>query len=211
MAASVPLFLIASNPATSQTKTTRPPAMPSAVRAACDMAFAIAKTTPGVSVRRRTGTFNDETMRMPIFGCGLALSGSFKRAEATGDAAVRLRDAFMAQGWTEMGAYSADGTDGTSFAFRKGAVSCLARGTWNGGAATASSGIDKVAMLCESIFGTDNINGYETRDRIVIVALVALVHHSGSCAGDESGPPRLHRGAPPVNQPPSTSGGSNQR
>ena len=75
--------------------------MPSAVRAACDMAFAIAKATPGVSIRRSTGTFRDETLRMPIFGCGLALSGSFKRAEATGDAAIRLRDAFMAQGWTE--------------------------------------------------------------------------------------------------------------
>ena len=68
---------------------------------------------------------------MPIFGCGLALSGSFK----TTGRGVRLRDAFMAQGWTEMPAYSADGTDGTSFAFRRGAVSCLVRGTWDGGAA----------------------------------------------------------------------------
>jgi hypothetical protein len=154
MAASVPLFLIASNPATSQTKTTRPPPVPSAVRAACDMAFAIAKSTPGVSVRRRTGTFNDETLRTPIFGCGLAISGSFKRAEATGDAAIRLRDAFMAQGWTEMPAYSADGTDGTSSAFRKGAVSCLARGTWNGGAdgdpALPPEDWYKVAMFCAS-------------------------------------------------------------
>jgi len=128
------LLVIASNQATSQTRMTRPPAVPSAVRAACDMAFTIAKTTQGVSIRRSTGSFRDETLRMPTFGCGLALSGSFKRAEATGDAAVRLRDAFMAQGWTEMPAYSADGTDGTSFAFRKGAVSCLVRGTWNGGA-----------------------------------------------------------------------------
>lgn len=128
------LLVITSSLATSQTKVTRPPAVPSAVRAACDMAFAIAKTTPGVSVRRSTGTFNDETLRMPILGCGLALSGSFKRAEATGDAAIRLRDAFMAQGWTEMPAYGADGTDGTSSAFRRGAVSCLVRGTWDGGA-----------------------------------------------------------------------------
>jgi hypothetical protein len=134
LAASFPVFLIASSQATAQTKVAKPPAVPSAVRAACDMAFAIAKATPGVSVRRSTGTFNDETLRMPIFGCGLALSGSFKRAEATGDAAIRLRDAFMAQGWTEMPAYTADGTDGTSFAFRRGAVSCLIRGTWDGGA-----------------------------------------------------------------------------
>ena len=128
--------------------------MPSAVRAACDMAFAIAKTTPGVSVRRSTGTFNDETLRMPIFGCGLNLSGSFKRAEATGDAAIRLRNAFIAQGWTEMPAYGADGTDGTSFAFRKAAVSCLVRGTWDGGAdgepALPPKDWYKVAMFCTS-------------------------------------------------------------
>ena len=34
-----------------------------------------------------------------------------------------------------MAAYSADGTDGTSFAFRKASVACLVRGTWDGGAA----------------------------------------------------------------------------
>ena len=40
----------------------------------------------------------------------------------------------MDAAWQEMGAYGADGTDGTSFAFRKGAVACLVRGTWDGGA-----------------------------------------------------------------------------
>ena len=148
------LLVITSIQAASQTKVARPPAVPSAVRAGCDMAFAIARTTPGVSVRRRTGTFTDETLRTPIFGCGLALSGSFKRALTTGDAAVRLRNAFMAQGWTEMPAYSADGTDGTSFAFRKGAVSCLGRGTWDGGADDdpdlPAEDWYKVAMFCTS-------------------------------------------------------------
>src|SRR5215813_2678650 len=95
------------------------------VRAACDMSYRIATNTPGTSVRRRTGTFVDETLRGPVFGCGFDVSGSFKRAEKTGDASVRLRDAFMAAAWQEMGAYGADGTDGTSFAFRKGAVACL--------------------------------------------------------------------------------------
>jgi hypothetical protein len=104
------------------------------VRTACDLAYRIAAKTPGVSVRRRTGTFTDETLRAPVFGCGLAISGSFARAEKTGDASVRLRQAFMDSAWEEMGAYGADGTDGTSFAFRKGGVACFARGTWNGGA-----------------------------------------------------------------------------
>jgi hypothetical protein len=118
------------------------------------MAFLIARTTPGVSIRRSTGTFHDETLREPVFGCGLAISGSFKRAEKTGDAADRLRDAFMAQDWTEMPAYSADGTDGTSFAFRKGAVSCFVRGTWDGGAdgepPLPAGDWYKAAMFCTS-------------------------------------------------------------
>jgi len=33
-----------------------------------------------------------------------------------------------------MPAYSADGKDGTSFAYRKAGVACFARGTWDGGA-----------------------------------------------------------------------------
>jgi hypothetical protein len=124
------------------------------VRAACEAAYAIAAKTPGVSIQRRTGTFNDETLRRPVFGCGLAISGSFSRAQATGDAAIRLRQEFSARAWQEMPAYSADGTDGTSFAFRKSAVACLVRGTWDGGAAgdprLPAADWYKVAVFCTS-------------------------------------------------------------
>jgi len=104
------------------------------VAAACDAAYATVAKIPGTSVKRRTGMFNDETLRQPVFGCGMAISGSFAKARNTGDAALRLRDSLPAQGWQEMPAYSADGKDGTSFAFRKAGVACLVRGTWNGGA-----------------------------------------------------------------------------
>ncbi len=93
-----------------------------------------AAATPGAAVRRLTGQFRDETLSKAVAGCGLAISGSFARAGNTGDAATRLHDEFEKRGWQEMGAYSADGTDGTSFAFRKGSVACLVRGKWNGGA-----------------------------------------------------------------------------
>jgi hypothetical protein len=131
-----------------------PGTVPSEVRAACDAAYAIVVKTPGVSVRRRTGTCHDETLRGPVFGCGLAISGSFAKAEATGDAASRLHQHFPGQGWREMPAYSADGTDGTSFAFRKGGVACMVRGTWDGGAADdpAIPPLDwyKVTVFCTS-------------------------------------------------------------
>jgi len=126
----------------------------SEVRAACDVAYAIAAKTPGVSIRRRTGTFRDETLREPVFGCGLAISGSFARAKASGDAASRLHQGFSARAWQEMLAYGADGTDGTSFAFRKAGVACLVRGTWNGGAAgepeIPAQDWYKVAVVCTS-------------------------------------------------------------
>jgi hypothetical protein len=124
------------------------------VRAACDTAYATAARTPGVSIRRRTGIFSDETLREPVYGCGLAISGSFARAKATGDASMRLRQDFSARAWVEMPAYSADGTDGTSFAFRKARVACLVRGTWDGGAdgepRIPARDWYKVAMVCTS-------------------------------------------------------------
>ena len=109
-------------------------ASPGPAHPACDMAYAIAATTPGVMIKRSTGVFQDEALRHPVRGCHLAISGSFARAPANGDAATRLRDGFAARGWQEMLAYSADGMDGTTFAFRKADVACISRGTWNGGA-----------------------------------------------------------------------------
>jgi hypothetical protein len=124
-----------------------------AVRAACDAAYAVTAKMPGVSVQRRTGTFRDEALRDPVFGCGLTISGSFARAGATGDAAARLRRDFQSRAWREMVAYSADGTDGTSFAFRHAGVACLVRGTWDGGADNGTSpAMDRyrVAVFCAS-------------------------------------------------------------
>jgi hypothetical protein len=109
--------------------------VPKQVQIACDTAHAIAVKTSGVKIQRRTGTFKDELLQHPVFGCRLAISGSFARARSSGDAASRLRQEFLARGWEEMAAYSADGTDGTSFAFRKDKTACLFRGRWDGGSA----------------------------------------------------------------------------
>jgi len=108
-------------------------AVPPDVRAACDQAFAIVTKTAGVKTRRSNGSFNDETFRAPIAGCGIRINGSFKKAEKTGAAAERLRDAFESWRWQELPDFSADGHDGTSFAFQKDEVACFARGEWDGG------------------------------------------------------------------------------
>jgi hypothetical protein len=158
LVASLFVLLVVSNSVAGTALQKQPPAprtVSRGVRAACDAAYAIAAKTPGVSIQQqRTGTFRDETLREPVFGCGLAISGSFARAQATGDAALRLRDDFLARAWQEMPAYGADGTDGTSFAFRKAGVACLVRGTWDGGAADEptipAEDWYKVAVLCTS-------------------------------------------------------------
>lgn len=104
------------------------------VRAACDTAFAILSKTEGIKTRRSTGTFNDETFRAPIPGCRIEIDGSFAKGKDSGAAADNLAQGFQSRGWTEVPDFSSDGHDGTSFAYRKDALACFARGTWNGGA-----------------------------------------------------------------------------
>ena len=108
--------------------------LPSEVKAACDTAYAIVTKSAGIKTRRANGTFNDEGFRAPIPGCRIQIDGSFKRAEKTGAAVDLLHTGLDAQGWRELLEFSADGPDGTSFAFRKETVACFARGQWDGGA-----------------------------------------------------------------------------
>ena len=108
--------------------------LPADVQSACDTASAIVRKSAGITMRRSNGSFTDETFRAPIAGCRIQIDGSFKKAEKTGAAADLLRDGLEAQGWRELGEFSADGHDGTSFAFRTDTVACFARGQWEGGA-----------------------------------------------------------------------------
>jgi hypothetical protein len=121
---------------------------------ACDLAYSIAAEIPGLSIQRSTGMFTNEALRRRVRGCRLVITGSFAHAPPGGDAANRLRDGFAAQGWQEMPSYSADGKDGTAFAFRKTEVACLFRGTWTGGADGEPSMPRKeayrVSVLCTS-------------------------------------------------------------
>src|SRR5689334_16260470 len=103
-------------------------ALPADVRAACDNAFAIIAKTQGIKTRRATGSFNDETFRSPVPGCRIEIDGSFKKAGKSGAAADNFRSALENNGWIELPEFSADGHDGTSFAFRKADVACFARG-----------------------------------------------------------------------------------
>ena len=156
----VVLVIQSSSGAALQNQAAKPGTVSSQVRAACNVAYAIAAKTPGVSIRRSTGVFRDEALPQPVLGCRLAISGSFARAKVGGDAADRLREGFSARGWQEMTAYGADGKDGTAFAFRKAGVACLFRGEWNGGAddepEIPRQDWYKVAVLCTSPVPAEN-------------------------------------------------------
>lgn len=106
---------------------------PAEVKSACDTAMAMLATTGGVKTRRANGTFHDELFRAPIAGCRIQVSGSFKKAQKSGAAADNLHAQFMSRGWNELVEFSADGPDGTSFAFAKDTVACFGRGSWDGG------------------------------------------------------------------------------
>jgi hypothetical protein len=54
------------------------------VRAACDFVYRLSAPTGGVSIRRSTGRFQDETLPSPVDGCRLAMKGSFRRAGLLG-------------------------------------------------------------------------------------------------------------------------------
>jgi hypothetical protein len=108
-----------------------PAKLDNTVRAACDLAFAIAANTFGVTVRNQTGDFYDDALAAPVFGCMVSVTGSFAAVrEEAGDAPSRLHFGFNARGWQELAAYAAAADTGRRFAFRKGEVTCLFAAVW---------------------------------------------------------------------------------
>lgn len=111
----------------------QPVGLPADVRAACDSVHSLIIKTPGIKARRTSGTLADEMLRAPVAGCKIDIDGSMKalgKATAPTDGISQYLDA---QQWTDVPEFSADGHDGTTFAYRKSGVACLVRGQWDGG------------------------------------------------------------------------------
>ena len=107
--------------------------LPKAVTAACDAVHGAIAKTPGIKERRRTGSFGDETLRAPIASCRIDIDGSMKQLGKADLPTDRLAQYFETQKWDQLPEFSADGHDGTSFAYRKNGAACLVRGQWDGG------------------------------------------------------------------------------
>lgn len=111
----------------------RPVSIPAGVRAACDFVNKVIAKTPGIKVRRSTGSFPLEMAKAPITGCQVDVEGSMKRLGQRSLPTDQLAAAFEAQAWTELPDFSADGHDGTIFAYAKGSAACVTSGEWDGG------------------------------------------------------------------------------
>jgi hypothetical protein len=102
------------------------------VRAACDFVYKVIAKTPGITVRRSTGTFTLEMLRSPIAGCRVDIHGSFKQLGKTPIPSDQLGQAFETERWNGVPEISADGHDGTIFAYAKDRAACLISGEWEG-------------------------------------------------------------------------------
>jgi hypothetical protein len=101
--------------------------------AACDAVARLIDRTPGIELARIEGLFEDPFSQRLLEGCRILVSGSFAAlAEQPGPDDV-LHEELTAEGWTEDTDYSADGPDGTIFAFRRDGTFCLIEGRWEGG------------------------------------------------------------------------------
>lgn len=107
--------------------------IPAAVREACELVASIARPTRGLKLEQTTGTFPDERAGIKRHGCTVSVAGSFTALHGGNDVFKAWHDAFVARGWREELTYSADGPDGTAFAFVSSGVLCLFRGAWDGG------------------------------------------------------------------------------
>ncbi len=72
-------------------------------------------------------------LKAPVTGCRVDIDGSMKRLGKETLPSEQLAAAFEAQAWRQLVDFSADGHDGTIFAYAKGSAACLTSGEWDGG------------------------------------------------------------------------------
>ena len=124
---------LAPPPASGTTPAAPATRVPDSVLRACDLVAQIAARAKGVTITRGTGAFDDEREHRTRSGCSVSLVGSTKALGASPNPIELLRGQFAARGWQEDTSHSADGPDGTRFAFVGDGVVCIFQGQWDGG------------------------------------------------------------------------------
>jgi hypothetical protein len=109
------------------------PAVPADAVAACTAAYNVGANTPGTRMQRSNGSFREEMVTAPIDGCRVIIDGSMKALGKQRLPTDRLSDLLEKQGWIQLPEFSADGHDGTAFAYKRATAACVIRGEWDGG------------------------------------------------------------------------------
>lgn len=110
-----------------------PAPVPATTASACTLAHGVGIRTPGAKARRSNGSFRDEMITAPIDGCRVVIDGSMKALGTSPLPTDRLSAMLEKEGWVQLPEFSADGHDGTTFAYKRQQVACVVHGEWDGG------------------------------------------------------------------------------
>jgi hypothetical protein len=110
-----------------------PSSLPMPVVEACGLIATVLGRAKGAKVTRSLGLVEDESERRERAGCAVSIDGSFAALGGAQGPLIQLREELERRGWQEDTSRSADGPDGTRFAFVSGIVICLFGGQWDGG------------------------------------------------------------------------------
>jgi hypothetical protein len=113
--------------------TAQPVKVTPGVAAACDRLAAQAARSTGEDLFRQNAIVADEMIAKPFAACRIRIDGSRKRLGDAPMPTAALEQYFEKQRWLPLGEFSADGHDGTVFAYAREGVACLVRGEWDGG------------------------------------------------------------------------------
>ena len=99
----------------------------------CDTVVRLLADYPSLAVDRSEGEVRDYRTGKVGPGCRVEMKGSAAAFRERGAPDEALRERFAGLGWSEDYQYTADGPDGSAFAFRRGASLCVFRAQWDGG------------------------------------------------------------------------------
>lgn len=103
------------------------------VREAAKEIYYVVRALPGTIAEELEGTFHDEYIKRDISVRMIVVSGAWSELAGRSSPEDTLFQYLSERGWTQEPRYSADGPDGTYFAFSKAGIWCFVRGRWDGG------------------------------------------------------------------------------
>ena len=147
----------------------------------CDRLAEIVADVPTLVLSAVDTLVHDQRFGLTAKGCQRRLVGQVSAFRGTSPDGL-LRKILTVRGWQEDIRYSADGPDGTAFAFVNDTVVCLIRAVWDGGDATDPSYVpeDRYQLVIGCIAESRSTSRADLEDRPASYhAFVAVGAYSG--------------------------------